>query len=142
MKSFLNKITYIYYDAKLHVIRIRFFGYSHSELYREAWTNALKIAKDNQCNHWFLDQRDCYGILKEDLEWLTERWYPQSVEEMDRLQLDEKRVNTFLLPLNISSRFLTKITSYHRETAPINHWSNYYFTHENQALSFLAQPVS
>lgn len=126
----------------MHIIRIRLFGYSASELYREAWTYALQIAKDNQCNHWYLDQRDCYGISQEDLEWLTERWYPQSVDEMEQLNLSEKRVNAFLLPLNISGRFLTKITSYHREAnAPSAHRGNYYFTRENQALRFLAQPV-
>jgi len=138
VKTFLNKISKIYYDPQLHVIRIRFFGYSDSQLYREAWTNALQIAKENHCNHWFLDQRDCYGITKQDLEWLTERWYPQSVEEMEQLNLREKRVNTFLLPLNITSSFFTKITSYHRRSKPISHRGNFYFTRENQALLFLA----
>lgn len=139
MKIYSNKISKIYYDHQLHVIRIRFAGYSDSPLYREAWTNALQIAKENHCNHWFLDQRNCYGITKQDLEWLTERWYPQSVEEMDRLNLQEKRVNTFLLPLNITSSFFTKITSYHRQTKPISHRGNFYFTHETQALHFLNQ---
>lgn len=136
MNNFFNKIAKIYYDPQIHVIRIRFFGYSDSKLYREAWTQALKIAKENHCNHWFLDQRDCYGITKCDLEWLTGRWYPQSVEEMDELNLREKRINTFLLPLNITSSFFTKITSYHRQSKPINHRGNYYFTHETQALQF------
>lgn len=140
MKRFFNKITYIYYDSELHIIRIRLFGYSSPNLYKEAWTQALKIAKDNQCNHWFLDQRECYGITAKDLEWLTDRWYPQSVEEMEQLNLSAKRVNAFLLPLNISGRFLTKITSFHRQdNTPVPHRGNYYFTRENQALSFLAK---
>ena len=69
----------VVYNEQERFIHMDHIKPSKSEDVVSAWNYALKIASENQCSKWVINEKN-KSVLPKDQEWLQQDWYSRSLE--------------------------------------------------------------
>lgn len=108
MQTFSNKITDIYYDEKLNILRITYKGFALSGLYRQAVEKTFDIAFENRCIRWLIIQDEFRGVSPNDTQWLAETWSPKIAQKFKEIGIDERRKTAIVKAGDIFTDYIAR----------------------------------